>query len=63
MKDNIPPEKKLGIYQINYKDCEKIHIERQKEIWKLGLKKIKIKNGEIEKYGKKNMQWIVNQSY
>ena len=24
IKDHIPPEKKLGIYQINYKDCEKI---------------------------------------
>ena len=26
LKDNIPPEKKLGIYQINCKDCEKIYL-------------------------------------
>ena len=39
-KDNIPPEKKSGIYQINCKDCEKIYIYRKdkKEIWILGLK-------------------------
>jgi hypothetical protein len=35
MKDNISPEKKSGIYQINCKDCEK---RKENEIWKIGLK-------------------------
>ena len=46
MKDNIPPEKKSGIYQINCKDCEKIkgNLEtRVKEHFR------NIKNGEIGK--------------
>jgi hypothetical protein len=31
LKDNIPPpERKLGIYQINCKDCEKIYIGKTK---------------------------------
>jgi hypothetical protein len=30
LKDNNPPEKKSGIYQINYKDCEKIYIGKTK---------------------------------
>ena len=30
LKDNIPPEKKSGIYQINCKDCEKIYIGKTK---------------------------------
>ena len=38
LKDNIPPEKKSGIYQIDCKDCKKDIYELQKEIWVLGLK-------------------------
>ena len=30
LKDDIPPEKKSGIYQINCKDCERDVSERQK---------------------------------
>jgi GIY-YIG catalytic domain. len=30
LKDNIPPEKKSGIYQIKCKDCEKIYIGKTK---------------------------------
>ena len=30
LKNNIPPEKKSGIYQINCKDCEKIYIGKKK---------------------------------
>ena len=30
MKDHISPENKSGIYQINCKDCEKIHIGKKK---------------------------------
>ena len=50
LKDNIPPEKKSGKYQINCKIARRCIYGRQKEIWKLGLKNIlKYKNGEIEK--------------
>ena len=30
LKDNIPPENKSGIYQINCKVCEKIYIGKTK---------------------------------
>ena len=30
LKDNIPPENKSGIYQINCKDCKKIYIGKTK---------------------------------
>ena len=51
MKDNIPPEKKSGIYQINCKDCEKIYIGKTKRDLETRVKDtLKIlKNGEIEK--------------
>ena len=40
LKDNIPPEKKSGNYQINCKIARRCIYGRQKEIWKLGLKNI-----------------------
>ena len=53
LKDNIPPEKNSGIYQINCKDCEKIYIYigKTKRNLKTRVKEHfrNIKNGEIEK--------------
>ena len=51
LKDNIPPEKKSGTYQINCKDCEKIYIGKAKRNLETRVKKHfrNIKNGEIEK--------------
>ena len=51
MKDNILPEKKSGIYQINCKDCEKIYIGKTKRNLETKVKEHfrNIKNGKIEK--------------
>ena len=51
LKDNIPSEKKSGIYQINCKDCEKIYIRKTKRDLETRVKEHfrNIKNGEIEK--------------
>ena len=48
LKDNIPPEKKLSIYQIN---CKKIYIGKTKRDLETRNKENfrNIKNGEIEK--------------
>ena len=40
IKNNILPNKKSGIYQIHCKDCEKLYIEKKKDIWKLLQKTI-----------------------
>ena len=51
LKDNIPSEKKSGIYQINSKVCEKIYIGKTKRNLETRVKEHfrNIKNGEIEK--------------
>ena len=51
LKDNIPPEKKSGIYQINCKDCKKIYIGKTNIDLETRVKEHfrNIKNGEIEK--------------
>ena len=36
MRDHSPPENKLGSYQINCKDCERIYKGKINEICKLG---------------------------
>ena len=50
LKDNIPPENKSGIYQINCKDCEKIYIGKTKINLETRVKEHfrSIRNGEIE---------------
>ena len=50
LKDNISPEKKSGIYQINCKDCKRIYIGKTKRDLGTRVKEhfINIKNGEIE---------------
>ena len=51
LKDNIPHEKKSGIYQINCNDCEKIYIGIAKRDLETRVEEHfrNIKNGEIEK--------------
>ena len=51
LNDNILPENKSGIYQINCKDCEKIYIGKTKRDLETRVKELfrNIKNGEIEK--------------
>ena len=49
MKNRIPPEEKLGIYQINCKDCEKIYTGKTKRNLETGVKELfrNVKNGKI----------------
>ena len=51
MKDNILPEKKSGIYQINCWDFEKIYTQKRRRDLETRVKEHfrNIKNGEIEK--------------
>jgi GIY-YIG catalytic domain. len=48
LKDNIPPEKISGIYQINCKDCEKINIGKTKRNLETRVKK-HFRNIKMEK--------------
>ena len=51
LKDNIPPENKSGIYQINCKDCEKIYIGNTQINLETRVKE-HIKNIKVEKQKK-----------
>ena len=61
LKDNIPPEKKSGIYQIICKDCEEIYLGKTKRDLETRIKE-HFRNIKISS-SSPHIQWILNQSY